>query len=132
MKTRLQHIVQNLKQAHSIINAQFLIVLVLIFGTGCGEMALDQLLQKDPTKTTLLIWDPSTLNEDASQLTDLAGYRVHYGSSPENYSESLDAGKATVFLVTDLLPGIYYFAVTAYDTSGNESTYSNEFAKIIN
>ncbi len=31
-----------------------------------------------------------------------------------------------------LLPGTtYFFAVTAYDTSGNESDYSNEASKLV-
>jgi hypothetical protein len=35
-------------------------------------------------------------------------------------------------VVENLLPGKYYFVVTAYDASGNESGYSNEASIAIN
>ncbi len=43
------------------------------------------------------------------------------------YDWSVDVKKVTAFTVTGLTDGrTYYFAVTAYDTSNLESTYSNE------
>jgi len=36
------------------------------------------------------------------------------------------------YVIDSLLPGTYYFVVTATDTSGNESVYSNEASKSIN
>jgi hypothetical protein len=37
----------------------------------------------------------------------------------------------TAYTVTGLPTGTHYFAVTAFDTSGNESDYSNEVSKTI-
>jgi hypothetical protein len=73
-----------------------------------------------------LAWDAPTTNEDGTPLTDLAGYRVHYGSSPQTYTQTVDAGNVTRMTLQNLPPGIYYFAATAYDLSRNESRYSNE------
>jgi hypothetical protein len=67
-----------------------------------------------------LAWDPNT--ED-----DLAGYNVYYGIQSGNYDSVTDVGNVSQYTVSDLEPETqYYFAVTAYDTSGNESDLSEE------
>jgi hypothetical protein len=78
-----------------------------------------------------LSWDPPTTNADGTPLDDLAGYIIYYGTSSGSYSQNIDAGDVTTYIVADLNDGTYYFAVTAYDTSGNESEYSNEVSKTI-
>ncbi len=67
-----------------------------------------------------------TLGWDANPEPDIAGYKVHYGTSSRNYSTHIDVGKATTYTVTNLQSVAYYFAVTAYNTSGQESGYSAE------
>jgi hypothetical protein len=48
------------------------------------------------------------------------------------YLQNIDAGKVTTYTVSNLTDGLnYYFVATAYDTSGNESGYSNEVSKTI-
>jgi hypothetical protein len=73
-----------------------------------------------PVRQVTLEWDPNTeLN--------LAGYRLHVGTASGAYGRSVNAGLATSCTVTDLLGGhTYYFAATAFNTSGAESTKSNE------
>lgn len=67
-----------------------------------------------------LVWDPNTES-------DLAGYRLHYGTSSQNYTVNVDVGNQTTYPVENLDEGItYYFSLTAYDLSGNESGYSEE------
>lgn len=59
--------------------------------------------------------------------SDLAGYRVYYGASARNYQDVIDVGPFTSAVIDGLSSGLtYYFAVTAYDTSGNESAASQE------
>lgn len=72
-----------------------------------------------------LTWDAPTVNEDGTALTDLAGYKVYYGTVSRSYTNSVDVGSVQSHTL-NLVAGTYYFAVTAYDTSGNESVYSNE------
>ena len=67
-----------------------------------------------------------TLAWNAKTETDLAGYRVYFGNASRNYGSPLDAGKNATFTITGLSAGAYYFAVTAYYTSGVETGYSNE------
>jgi len=59
--------------------------------------------------------------------TGVSGYRIHYGTSSGNYTASSTVGNTTSSTVPNLNDGTrYYFAVTAYDSSGVESDYSNE------
>jgi hypothetical protein len=60
--------------------------------------------------------------------TDLAGYRIYYGTSPGVYTQSVDVGNVTQTTISGLTDcANYYFGVKAYDTAANESTnYSNE------
>jgi len=80
----------------------------------------------------ILSWDPPATNTDGSALTDLAGYKIYYGTSSGNYSTVITVGNVTTYTITGLTDNItYYFATTAYDSSGNESAFSNEVSKTI-
>lgn len=59
-------------------------------------------------------------------MTDLTGFKIYYGTSSGSYSNVTDVGNVTSYTVANLSTGTYYFAVTAYDTAGVESAYSNE------
>jgi Fibronectin type III domain len=82
-----------------------------------------------PTGTAALSW---TASPDAN----VSGYRVYYGTAPGAYSQprgsGLPTGNTTSWTVSGLNPGtLYYFAVTAVDSQGNESAYSNEASKVL-
>ena len=80
--------------------------------------------------TATLSWDPPTTNVDGSPLTGLSGYKVYYGTASGNYTQTINVGNVTTYIAANLTDGItYYFAVTASDTLGNESGYSNEVSK---
>jgi hypothetical protein len=68
------------------------------------------------------------LSWDANSQANLAGYKVYYGTASHSYDTSIYVGNTTTYAVASLNPGTYYFAVTAWDTSGNESGFSNEVA----
>jgi hypothetical protein len=81
---------------------------------------------------TSISWDPPTINADGTPITDLSGYKVHYGTSSGKYTQTINAGNETSYTVANLNAGnTYYFAVTAYDRSFNESGYSPEVSKTI-
>jgi len=80
--------------------------------------------------TATLSWDPPTTNVDGSPLTGLSGYKVYYGTASGNYTQTINVGNVTTYIAANLTDGLtYYFAVTASDTLGNESGYSNEVSK---
>jgi hypothetical protein len=83
------------------------------------------------TGIAVLAWSAPSTNVDGTPLTDLAGYKVHYGTSSGDYTAAVNVGPTTEYSITDLAPGTYYIAVTAYDSSGRESGYSNEVSKTI-
>jgi hypothetical protein len=59
--------------------------------------------------------------------SDVAGYKMHYGSYSGTYQYTVNVGNSTSCTISGLNEGItYYFAATAYDTQQNESSYSNE------
>jgi Fibronectin type III domain len=70
---------------------------------------------------------------DAVSDPDLNAYRVYYGTSSGAYSQHLDVGKnqtsATLTSLQDC--EVYYMAVKAVDSNGNESvSFSNELSGI--
>ncbi len=70
---------------------------------------------------------PVTLAWDPVSDSDLAGYKLYYGNASGQYSFSVNVSDTTTTSLSGLDQNrIYYIAVTAYDTSGNESGFSNE------
>jgi hypothetical protein len=73
-----------------------------------------------------LSWSSPTSNADGTPLTDLAGYHVYYWQLSWDMPTSVDVGNQTILTLLDLDAGqTYHFAITASDTSGNESVFSN-------
>jgi hypothetical protein len=68
---------------------------------------------------------PKTLVWDANTETDLAGYKIYWGANEGafNDADSIDVGNVTEY-DADTIPGPKV-AITAYDTSQNESEFSN-------
>ena len=84
--------------------------------------------------TALLSWTPPTQNSDGSSLSNLAGYRIRYGTSPGNYSETITINNAGLssYLVENLGSASWYFVMTSFNSDGVESVFSTEVSKTIN
>jgi hypothetical protein len=84
--------------------------------------------------TALLSWTPPTRNTDDSPLQDLVGYKIRYGTSPGNYSETITLSNPGLssYLVENLSPADWFFVMTSFNTSNIESGYSSEVSKTIN
>ena len=60
---------------------------------------------------------------------DVNGYHLYYGVGSGTYSNVVDVGNVTNATLSGLVDGTtYYFALTAYDTAGLESVYSQEIS----
>ena len=82
-----------------------------------------------PSNSAGLAWD-------AVIVPNLSGYRVYFGTAPGTYlqpvGQGISVGNVTTYTVIGLASGTrYYFAVTDFDTLGQESSYSNEVFKDI-
>ncbi|MBI5579619.1 MAG: fibronectin type III domain-containing protein, partial [Deltaproteobacteria bacterium] len=98
------------KSIHRIWMLGFEIVVSVIIGVIASNAMAAQVT---------LAWNPNTES-------DLAGYRIHYGTASGSYTVHTDVHNVNSHTVTGLTAGqSYYFAATAYDAAGNESGYSN-------
>jgi hypothetical protein len=67
------------------------------------------------------------LTWDSSPSPNVAGYNVHFGSTSGVYTTTSPAGNTTALRLSGLVEGLtYYFVVTAYDVSNQESDLSEE------
>ncbi|MEN8130806.1 MAG: fibronectin type III domain-containing protein [Pseudomonadota bacterium] len=82
-----------------------------------------------------LSWTAPTTRTDGETLTlsELEGYRIYYGTESDDLIPLVDLNDSSItsYSITDLRPGIYYFAVTAYDYEGLESGFSEIASKEI-
>jgi hypothetical protein len=85
------------------------------------------------TGSASLSWTPPTRNTDGSTLTNLAGYKIYYGTSSGALNKTVQISNAGVssYVIENLSPATYYFAVKAYTTKGVESALSNTASKVI-
>jgi hypothetical protein len=84
--------------------------------------------------TAALTWTAPTKNSNGSTLTDLAGYKIVYGTSSGSLtsSQSVNNASATSATVPGLGAATWYFAVRAVNSKGGESANSNVMTKTIN
>lgn len=78
-----------------------------------------------------LSWVPPARNTDGTSLTNLAGYRIYYGTSSGSLNQTVEIKNASIstYIVENLSPATYYFAVKAFNSSGVESGLSNVASK---
>ncbi len=114
----------------------FGVLLFVMMAVGCGGGGGEKNANNPPANSAALSWKPPSTRVNGSPLTDLAGFRIYYGKSPDDFNspEKLVSFQVTKeeackpacrYTVKDLAAGRYYFAVTAYDKDGNESPFSN-------
>src|ERR1700747_3214833 len=87
--------------------------------TACAKQPL--------SGTATLSWNPVKTDSSGKTLTNVAGYKIYYGTSANamHIVVVLKNPSQTTYVVKDLHPGTWYFAVSAYTTSGTEGSFSN-------
>ena len=85
------------------------------------------------TKSVTLSWAAPTTNSDGSTLTNLAGYRIYYGTSKTDLSHTLTLSYVgiTTYVISNLGSGTYYFAILAYNALGVQSNLSNIVTEVL-
>ncbi len=80
-----------------------------------------------------LQWTAPVTRTDGTplSLSEIAGYRVYYGTSPGNYPNYIDINDGSLQSATlkGVPVGTYYVAMSTLDTSGLASNYSAAIVK---
>jgi hypothetical protein len=95
--------------------------------SGCGGAGSDVTVVDRGDGTARVSWSQPDQNEDGSPLTDLAGYRIYYGNAPGDYDNTITIDKGlSSYMIESLDEPDWYFAMTAFNSQGIESDYSDE------
>ncbi len=83
--------------------------------------------------TATVSWEAPTQTTQGAALTDLAGYRIYYGLTETDLTQSvqLDNVGTQTYVVDNLGTGTWYFAVKAVTSVGVESPLSEIVSKTI-
>ncbi len=84
--------------------------------------------------SAVIAWTAPTTNSDGSALTDLASYKILFGTSSTSLTQTQTVSdpKATSATVAALGAGTWYFAVRSVNSKGVESANSNLAQKTVN
>ncbi len=110
------------------------IVIAVSDGTHASQLpAFDIDVTQIALGSASLSWVAPTQNTDGSALTNLAGFRIHYGRSATSMGATIGVAGTAVMthLIENLQPATWYFAVSAYTANGEESAWSDTVSKRI-
>ncbi len=99
-------------------------------GGGGSDVGGGEVTSATPNSAITLSWNVPTSVDTGGAMPDLKGYYLYYGISSEHYSAVTDVGNVTAYTL-NLAPGTYYFTITAYDSSGEETEFSGEVTKSV-
>jgi hypothetical protein len=96
-------------------------------GASSKTVAVTLTVSTPATSSTTLTWNANTES-------DLAGYKIYRATTSGGYGAPIATapGNITTYIAGGLQSGTtYFFVITAYDSTGNESPRSNEVSKSI-
>jgi len=85
------------------------------------------------TGMATLSWQAPTTTTSGSALTDLAGYRIYYGTNSGDLTQSVQINSVGMqtYVIDNLANGTWYFAIKAVTNAGIESALSDIVSKSI-
>jgi hypothetical protein len=110
------------------------IVISVSDGTDSASLPAFAITVTQPTTGSATIsWTPPTQNTDGSTITNLAGFRIAYGTSSGQLNQTVEISNPGIatYVVNGLNQGTWFFAVRAYNSAGAESAVSNTASKTI-
>jgi Putative Ig domain len=95
-------------------------------GVANASLAPFSISVAQPDAQVTLSWTSPTLNTNGTTMTDLAGYRIYYGSNSTQLNQvvTVEGAEVTEYAFRDLTGGTWYFAVAAYNSDKVESGLS--------
>ncbi len=119
--------------AFSRLNYLFALILVLPLvacSGGDGGLGATDATGAVSSDALNLSWVAPSEREDGSglSLSEIAGFRVYYGTKSGDYSNTIDIDDPSVTqtVLASISSGTYFVVVTTVDTEGRESLYSSE------
>jgi Putative Ig domain len=84
-------------------------------------------------ESATLSWNPPTENADGSPLLDLAGYKIYFGHMADRLDRVIVLSNPglTRYLVENLYPETWFFAMSSFNARGDESGRSPTVSKRI-
>jgi hypothetical protein len=110
------------------------IVISVSDGTASASLTAFSIAVNQVSNGTATVnWSPPTENTNGTALTGLAGYQIHYGNASTALTQTVQVSNAGLssYTLTNLTAGTWYFGVTAYTSSGEQSAMSNVASKTI-
>jgi Fibronectin type III domain len=101
---------------------------------GCHDSSTDSSASSASTTaspankgTATLSWQAPTTDTNGAPLTNLAGYTIYFGDSASNLSQTVQITSVGIqtYVVDDLAPGTWYFAIQAVTSTGAVSALSD-------
>ena len=108
---------------YRVIASGVLLLVAVSFCASCGGGGSGS---KPRSAFVTLAWEAPSTRADGTPLLNLAGYKLYEGSESRMYTSVTDVGDITLHTVEVFTEGPHYYAVTAYDTEGFESEFSDE------
>lgn len=80
-----------------------------------------------------LSWIPPITNTNGTPLTNLAGYRIYYGTNSSSLNQSVQIANPGIasYAIDNLSPATWYFSVVSFNSANIESTLSEVVSKTI-
>ena len=99
--------------------------------TYLGAFAIEVLSANSGIGSVTINWTPPSENEDGTKLTNLDGFRVYWGKTARIYDHSMTIENEglTRVVINNIPNGTYEFTMTAFNTKGTESRFSNTVTK---
>jgi hypothetical protein len=88
---------------------------------------------ENATGSVTLDWTAPTENTNGTPLTNLGGYWIYYGTSANALTKTIQIANPGIvtYVISNLSPGTWYFAVSAYTTADVQSGRSAVASKTL-
>ncbi len=85
------------------------------------------------TGSATISWLPPSTNTNGTSLTNLAGYKIYYGTSATSLSQSAQIASPgiTSYVIENLSPGTWYFSMVSYNSANVQSSPSQVVSFVI-
>lgn len=100
---------------------------------AAGFLGLTSIPAESAAGAATISWSPPTQNADGSHLGNLVGYRIYFGKRATRLDRSIEIDNPglTRYMVEDLAPARWHFAMTSVNAQGVESARSKTVSKLV-